>query len=177
MGATKPRAHRPRRAAEAVYASLRLPCDARSRGRAAELASFASLTALRQPRRVRSRCAQSAPATRPRIAGASEARRGLCARAFAEPVMVRRGPHPSPLPGGEGAQFPLPLGEGQGEGAVVEDTLMPTERPATSSVPRRRRVDDLEAFATVYRRGAMPQPRSIPTLSATTPSYSAPLLW
>src|SRR5258706_13718363 len=55
MGATKPRAHSPRRATEAVYASLRLPCDARSRGRAAELATFASLTALKQPRRVRSR--------------------------------------------------------------------------------------------------------------------------
>ena len=44
MGGAKARVGRPRRATEAVCASLRLPCDARSRGPVAELATFAALS-------------------------------------------------------------------------------------------------------------------------------------
>ena len=51
---------------------------------AAELASFASLTALRQPRRVRWTMRAARAATRPALLGASEARHELPARAFAE---------------------------------------------------------------------------------------------
>jgi hypothetical protein len=57
VGAAKARAGRLPRFAGAACASLRLPCDARSRGPVAELASFASLTALKQLRRVRQQLA------------------------------------------------------------------------------------------------------------------------
>ncbi len=57
VGAAKPRAGRARCTSETVGAARRLPCDARSRGHVAELASFAALTALRQLRRVRARSA------------------------------------------------------------------------------------------------------------------------
>ena len=56
-GAAKARAGRLTRFAGAVGAVRRLPCAARSRGPVAELASFATLTALKQLRQVRSRFA------------------------------------------------------------------------------------------------------------------------
>lgn len=52
-----PSAMQRRGSARWPFAALRVPCDARAAGPVAELATFAALTALRQPRRVRSRCA------------------------------------------------------------------------------------------------------------------------
>ena len=52
-----PRAVRRRGSACLPFASLRVLCDARPCGPVAELASFAALSALRHPRRVRGRCA------------------------------------------------------------------------------------------------------------------------
>ena len=82
-----------------VGASLRLlrgpaghvPCGARSRGPVAELAAFATLSTLGQLRRVSSRGALRARATRPALLGAAEARRRAPAHGFADQHLFVRG--------------------------------------------------------------------------------------
>jgi hypothetical protein len=66
-----------RRAAEAVFAALRLPYAARVRGPVAQLAAPTAFAPLEQARRVRSRGALRARAPAPVLLGASHARRAL----------------------------------------------------------------------------------------------------
>ena len=82
LGAAKARPHRALRTTEA--AGLR-PTALRCSGSwpVAELAAFASLTALKQPRRVSSRSALTRAAMNPALLGASHARSALRGRAFA----------------------------------------------------------------------------------------------
>ena len=110
MGGAKAQVGRPRRATEAVCASLRLPCDARSRGPVAELATFAALS-FAQTAATSQRTKRFARATSPALLGASHAHRDLPTRTFAE-AMVALDEHRM-LP--RSAGLPLPrLGERAG---------------------------------------------------------------
>jgi hypothetical protein len=74
-----------RRSGEAVFAALRLPCAARVRGPAAQLAALTAFAALGQARRVGSRGALCARAPHPVLHGASHVRRALPSCPVAEP--------------------------------------------------------------------------------------------
>ena len=87
-GAATGRPGRAQRLAEAVFASLRLPCAARVRGPVAQLATLTSFAALEQARRVRSRGALRARAPNPVLLGASDARCALPRCPVAVPVVA-----------------------------------------------------------------------------------------
>ena len=90
---------RARRLGEAVFASLRLPCAARSRGPVAQLPPFAALTVVEQARRVRSRSALRARAPSPVLLGASHARRALPGCPVAETVVACVASNTDPVAG------------------------------------------------------------------------------
>jgi hypothetical protein len=82
-----------RRAVEAVFAALRLPCAARARGPVAQLAVLTAFAALGRARRVRSRSALRARAPTPVLLGASHARRALPGCPVADTVVVGGASH------------------------------------------------------------------------------------
>ena len=90
---------RARRLGEAVFASLRLPCAARSRGPVAQLPPFAALTVVEQARRVRSRSALRARAPSPVLLDASHARRALPGCPVAETVVACVASNTDPVAG------------------------------------------------------------------------------
>jgi len=149
---------RPRRATEAVCASLRLPCDARSRGPVAELATFAALN-FAQTAATSQKTKRFARATSPGLAGragpwgpavrkaqevhwtscvhahllgASHAHRGLPTRTFAQAMVALDEQRML----SRGAGLPLPrLGERAGvrglhKSRFGETPLTPTLSPS-----------------------------------------------
>ena len=90
---------RAQRLGEPVFATLRLPCAARARGPAAQLATLTAFAALEHARRVRSRSALRARAPNPVLLGASHARQSLPGCPVAETMVACAASNTDPVAG------------------------------------------------------------------------------
>jgi len=168
------------------FASLRATCDARSRGGAAELASFTAFTSLRHPQRVRARSACfAAPAPRPALLGtargevesahgpslrsafgSSSARvRWLAAGIAPSPAGGRRGWGPAAVAMVRGWPPPQPSPSGGGEKAPSPLPL-PARARGSKSPPRAAVAPINPRPSAAMARAVSPSPLDAPRSAA-----------